>query len=153
MFICHFQTSTLLCRLTVVGRRANWLAYPRQQHKLGAAAQPCQDFPQLLIPRATQINDMSAALAAQGAAPAMLLLLLLLWATFSCQLPRLSDPFCRQTDLSPLKCPVVPLTPGNHKILARLGIALSHGWASPCLMSHVSRYYRTAGRPVTKPQN
>ena len=85
MFICHFQTSTLLCRLTVVGRRANWLAYPRQQHKLGGAAQTCRDFPQLLIPRATQINDMSAALAAQGAAPAvLLLLLLLLWATFSC---------------------------------------------------------------------
>ena len=73
---CSYATFKL--QLTVVGRRANWLAYPRQQHKLGAAAQPCQEFPQLLIPRATQINDMSAALAAQGAAPAMLLLLLLL---------------------------------------------------------------------------
>ena len=130
---------TIKLQLTVVGRRANWLAYPRQQHKLGSAAQPCQDFPQLLIPRATQINDMSAALAAQGAAPAMLLLLLLLlWVTFSCQLPRLSDHFCRQTIISPPKCPCVPLTPGNHKILARLGIALSHG----------SRYYRTAGLGV-----
>ena len=128
---------TLKLQLTVVGRRANWLAYP-QQHKLGAAAQPCQDFPQLLIPRATKIKDMSAALRAPGAAAAVLLLLLLLWATFSCQLPRLSDHFCRQTLISPPKCPCVPLTPGNHKILARLGIALSHGWASPCLMSHDS---------------
>ena len=137
MFICHFLTSTLLCRLTVVGRRANWLAYPRQQHTLGSAAQTCRDFPQLLIPRATQIKDLSAALTAQSAAPAvLLLLLLLLWATFSCQLPRLSDHFCRQTDHSPPKCPVVPLTPGTHKMLARLGIALSHGWASPCLMAH-----------------
>ena len=66
MFTCH-KTSTLLCRLTVVGRRANWLAYPRQQHKLGGAAQPCRDIPQLLILRATQIKDMSAALAAAAA--------------------------------------------------------------------------------------
>ena len=120
---CSYATFEL--QLTVVGRRANWLA-----------TQTCQDFPQLLFPRATQINDMSAALAAQGAAPAMLLLLLLLWVTFSCQPLRLSDHFCRQTDISPPECPVVPLPHGNHKILARLGIALSHGWASPCLMAH-----------------
>ena len=130
------------------GGRLGWLIRGSSIH---LAAQPCRDFPQHLIPRAKQIKGMSTALAAQGAAPAvrLLLVLLLLWATFSCQQPRLSDHFCRQTDLSPPKC-LLPTASthrrqsqdsreAGHRPVSWLGIAylmahdiltLSHGWAS-----------------------
>ena len=55
-------------------------------------------------------------------------------------------------DLDSESCPVVALAPNTHKIIARLGVALSHGWASPFLMAH-DNYSRTAGRPVTQQKN
>ena len=140
MFICHFQTSTLLCRLTVVGRRANWLAYPRQQHKLGGAAQPCRDFPQLLIPRATQIKDMSAALAASAASVGTIFLP-------TASTDRSLLPASRHFPSYLSCCRTRPQRSQDsretgHRPVSWLGITLSHG----------SRYSRTAGRPVTKKQ-
>ena len=137
MFICHFQTSTLLCRLTVVGRRANWLAYPRQQHKLGGAAQPCRDFPQLLILRATQIKHMSAALAAAAAAIVGNIFLP------TASTDRSLRPASRHFPSKMSCCRTRPQhsqdsREAGHRPVSWMGIALSHG----------SRYYRTAGRPV-----